>query len=242
MTSLMPTGTKLDALIAKAGTKLTDILDELALTKAERAKEKAAKTHRPIPKVVPVSPEDRKTLRTLVDRVADFVFPDDVRELTEAERKVAIQLFDEIKNGKKVLVKFEDTFKLTFQNHLDVALGESAKKLDQDKDGHYIAAGIVGHPELSRCVARELRGGHAGELTLEDLQSLVASGDLSMEDFKAMTVPVPRQVIAATRAVSEAGVMNRIKADPKVLLALAKVAKLTPQTTAINMRDVKVGQ
>lgn len=238
MTTIVPTASKkLEALLAKSSTKLSDIMDAVARSRADKHEEK--QSHRPIPKVPAVKPEERAILRTVVDRVQAFAFPTEARLLTEAEKAEAILLFDDIKKAAKVLTKFEETFKLTAHNHLDVELGDAARKLDQDKNGHLVAKGVIAAEGISRVISRELRGGSAEPLTLLDLQALVEQGHLSEDDFKSMTVPVPRQIIPASRAVSEEGVLNRIKADPKIALALAKVARLTPETTAIAMRDAK---
>lgn len=240
MTSITYTSSELSTLLDKPGTSVTDILDLIAKTKADKHEERQA--HRPLPTVPAVKTEDRKILRTVVDRVQAFTFPTEPRILTEVEKAEMIALFDDVKKALKVLNTFEETFKLVAHNHLDVELGDAARRLDQDKHGHYVAAGTISAPEVSREIRRELRGGHAETLTLANLQGLLAGGHITEADFKAMTTAVPRQVISATREVSEAGVMNRIKANPKVLAALARVAKLTPQTTAIAMRDRKVGE
>lgn len=239
MTSLDYTSSELSALLDKPGTSVTAILDLIAKTKADKHEERQA--HRPLPTVPAVKAEDRRILRTVVDRVQAFVFPTEARVFTEVEKAEMIALFDDVKKALKVLTTFEETFKLAAHNHLDVELGDAARRLDQDESGHYVAAGTISAPDVSREIRRELRGGHAETLTLGNLQDLLAKGYLTDADFKAMTTPVPRQVIPASRVVSEAGVMNRIKANPKVLTALARVARLTPQTTAIAMRDHKVG-
>lgn len=240
MTSLAPIPTdKLDALLKRAGTKVVDILTELGRTKAERLQDRQERERKPLPKPVAVKPEDRRTLRTIVDQVQAFDFPTDVRTLTPEERKTAIELFDKIKNAHKVLTKFEDTFKLTFHNHLDVELGDRARRLDQDEHGHYVAAGKVEHPDLDICVTRELRGGNAVAPSLEQLEQLVEEGRLSPVDFKTMTLQIPRKVTPAHRVVSEEGILRAMKNNPEVLTALGRIVRLTDQSTAMQVRPVK---
>jgi hypothetical protein len=209
---------------------LTDVLD--ALLKA-RAAEVPIVTpeRRPLPSVVPVSDEQRTTLRTIVNKIDALDLPTTARELSVAEQSQFKGTFEEVKKAKKVLDKAEDALKETFHNHFDVELGTPSDTVEQDAKGHYVTEGEIrvdGEPTVIR---REVRGGGAAALTEADLASLEAAGHITHADYLAMTTPV--------RVLDEHAVMKLLNARPELLPVFGTVAKLTPAGTAIWPRNAK---
>jgi hypothetical protein len=211
---------------------LTDVLD--ALLAAEAATTPApteAPERKPLPAVVPLSDPERTTLRTLVNKIDALDLPTTARELSAAERTQFIAAFDQIKDGLKAIKRAEDALKEVFQNHLDVELGTPGPDVEQDANGHYVAAGSVTGDGLAKRVSREVRGGKAVSLTVDDLSGLEADGDITHADFLAMT--------DAVRVVDEAAIMKILNGRPELLPVFRKVARVAPAGTSIYIRPVK---
>lgn len=212
---------------------LTDVLD--ALLAVEAAEAPVVEVERkPLPKVVPLADEERTTLRTLVNKIDALDLPTTARQLSDAERRQFITAFDDIKGGLKSLKRAEEALKEVFHNHLDVELldkGVPGPDIDQDDAGHYVEEGSVTADGVSKRVSREVRGGKAQAITVEDLRQLETDGDITHADFLAMT--------DAKRVVAEDQIMRLLNARPELLPVFGKVARLGQAGSSIYVRPVK---
>lgn len=191
-----------------------------------------------LPKVIAISQEEKKTLRSLPSAIANAELPDKARELSEAEKQEFVPLFDQIKVAKAALVKAEDALKEAFHNHLDVEfLATGPKGVIYDTHNHIAEAGQVVAEGYARKVVREERGGKSS-LTVDAVKSLLADGKITKEQYDLMVdeMPVPPVEATTVEVLNENGIMAAIGMDPKLLAKLAKVAPVSPKSTAINMR------
>lgn len=230
MTTVATTPT-VKGLLAETGTSVTDILAALATKPTPPPVEDRVKPS----VVVPVSDEQKKILKKIVDRAEAFKFPGEIRELTEDEQREAIEIFTDLKQGIAALGNFETAFKATFHNHLDaeaVRLGTDAGAL-QNKDGHLLVGGQLAPSGLSVLIRRELSGGGAASLTLADLRDMEERGDITHKEFLALTTE-------GTRVVNSEAVMKHVRKVPEFTKVLKRYAKLTAATASINVRPNKV--
>lgn len=188
----------------------------------------------PVPAVLPtpkaITTKQREALDSLPS-VFGQVVPTERRALQPVEVTALVrekETLDEIKS--MTTGRLEDVT-LTVHNHLDVvledALGEAASEVLRDEKGHYIKAGRAGGPDAEKEFSRETRQS-AATLSVAGLQALEEAGEITHEDFLALT--------AQTRVIDEMKVVQTLKRKPALITAIAKATVPGKQGTSVYLR------
>lgn len=232
MTSLIPDteSREIRRLISAGKLTLSEVMERLA-PHTEIAE---ISTPKP-PKEVVLSDAEKTAMRTLPSKMADVLFPAELRELSQAERDQFVPLFARSKLVESGLKKVLEAFKTAFHNDLDAQapddapLGKNGHKLVGDKEHH---EEIVAR-EFPEKVIRYKIGGNAVELTDSDLCEMLDTGQITMAQYRRWTKPV------TTRTVVADAIMADLAKDGSLLDAIAAKATRSDQTTGLRLTKVK---
>lgn len=211
--------------LAKPKTTVSDVL-KAALP--ETAPEKVPAT--PLPKS-PALSASAAALFDLADRLADVDLPDTHRQLSPAEQKAVVAALDALKPVAKELKTSEAQLKAAIFNHLDEVARVNGRITDETlrtKEGWAIVEGVVEGETVN--ATREER---LGSLTLsaDGLAGLEAQGEITHEEYLAMTAPV--------RVLDEQATLAWLKKNPDRAGLLAKAAVRSRATASLNLRAKK---
>lgn len=188
----------------------------------------------PVPAVLPTPAEITTKQREAMARIPEVfgqVVPTERRALQPVEVSALVrekQTLDEI---TKMAANRLGDITVTVHNHLDVVVEDTLIAGQEpplrDEKGHYIKAGKAPGPDVEHQFSRETRAA-AASLPVENLKALEDSGDITHEDFLALT----RQV----RVVDEMNVIAALKKKPSLITAIAKATVPGKQGTSVYLR------
>lgn len=186
---------------------------------------------------VPVPPLPSSLASTTLAAVAKLpdvfgkVQPTERRELTPVEVGLLHEERDTLKVIDSEVGHRLDAIRSTLYHHFDVKIEEedadARTTVETDKDGFYLREGVLPIKGTDQCFKRETRNGTT-TLSPMKLLDLVESGDLSKEDYLAMTTQ--------TRVVDENKVMLLLKKKPDLLSVITKAADAGRNFTQLWVR------
>lgn len=222
---------KLDTAKSWADVVRAAIAAEAKATQAEAA----PVVETPLPKPLVLSPEEEAALKAFATQATNLTVPPNRRMMTTEELFSVNTFLATTKVVAKVVKRAtEDTIKPAFHNHFDVkaekdGVADPRTTPRHPKSGHYLledkTSGKVSG--LKASAERELRGGTVS-LTEEGLKGLVDSGEISHQEYLAMT----RQV----RVVDEDAVLAAVKKNPELVQKLRKATSVSDPTIALTIR------
>jgi hypothetical protein len=174
----------------------------------------------PLPSKITVG--QQKAL-THLEEVYGVVQPEEVRALTDAE---VVELMEErltLDEVEKVATARKESIKTAVLNHIDTVVGDGPR----NKEGHVLTPTKVESVDHQKAFSWEVSN-RGGSIDAASLKALEESGDLSHDDYLALTDQV--------RVVNESKVMLALQKNPKLLDVLAKAVTGTSQVGSLYVR------
>lgn len=215
--------------------------EEASLAEVHRAIEHAnaadvfAPEVSPLPKRITVTEDLALTLKHLPGNIQTAQLPNVRRALTEPERESLLSLLDEVKATEKLLKNTTESLKAAWFNHFDSVAekeGRADENTPRDRNGWYLLEdrenGTAADTDV--IATREIRQG-AVSLTAENLKALEDAGQLSHEDYLALT--------KQTRVVDEDHFLKALAQREHLIPVVAQAIEEKPPTIAFCKREKK---
>lgn len=215
--------------LRKTGARWGDIVR--ASRRDERADAAPAKVAAPAKPVVATA-DELIALRSLAELANQFVWPEERRELTASEQSRLIGLLSNYQRSKKYLDRLNEAMRTTAFLHLDAqAEANGTAKPDEtprDKDGFYLLEGEIAVEGRATKIKRQVTDPSV-DLSEEMLRELVVNDELDAIELGDAGI-THEQYLALTRrvrVVDEGKVMEAVREDPTLLVALAHASRVT---------------
>lgn len=215
--------------LLRQGVSVAEVVRSLQLAEREEPQAPVSK----LPVAVVPNEDQHAALENLAAMLAETHWPQSRRALRVSEKPHFLRLLRVTKTLKRLVEGLErQALRPTWFNHFDCMAehtGIASEDTPRNGDGWYLLAdadnGIV-HGEPTKAT-RELRRGQA-TITVEDLQELEKDGEITHQDFLALT--------KQTRVIDEERFLTTLAQRPHLLPAIQQATTVAMPTAQLWSR------